>query len=89
MTARVGDEQKTMICTTLEAFRTMNASISTKLNTSAGVDRLRLVPGAGLEPALCFQNWILNPTCLPISPPRQHRHSLGKFCCHVKNLYAT
>ena len=29
-----------------------------------------VVPGAGLEPALCCQNRILNPARLPISPPR-------------------
>ena len=27
------------------------------------------VPGAGIEPALCCQNWILNPARLPIPPP--------------------
>ena len=30
-----------------------------------------MVPEAGLEPALCYQNWILNPARLPISPLRQ------------------
>ena len=30
-----------------------------------------MVPEAGLEPALCCQNWILNPARLPISPLRQ------------------
>ena len=29
------------------------------------------MPEAGLEPALCCQNWILNPARLPISPLRQ------------------
>lgn len=29
------------------------------------------VPGAGIEPALCCQNWILNPARLPIPPPGQ------------------
>ena len=28
-----------------------------------------MVPGAGLEPARCYQRGILNPLCLPISPP--------------------
>ena len=31
-----------------------------------------MVPGAGLEPALCCQNRILNPARLPISPPRRY-----------------
>ena len=30
-----------------------------------------MVPEAGLEPALCCQNGILNPACLPI-PPLRH-----------------
>ena len=30
-----------------------------------------MVPGAGLEPARCYQRGILNPLCLPISPPGQ------------------
>ena len=30
-----------------------------------------LVPGAGIEPALRCQNWILNPARLPIPPPGQ------------------
>jgi hypothetical protein len=30
-----------------------------------------LVPGAGIEPALCCQNWILNPARLPVPPPGQ------------------
>ena len=28
-----------------------------------------MVPGAGLEPARCYQRGILNPLCLPIPPP--------------------
>ena len=35
-----------------------------------------MVPGAGLEPARCYQRGILNPLCLPISPP-----GLGLHCC--------
>ena len=30
-----------------------------------------MVPGAGLEPARCYQRGILNPLCLPIPPPGQ------------------
>ena len=30
-----------------------------------------MVPGAGLEPARPFERGILNPLCLPISPPGQ------------------
>jgi hypothetical protein len=30
-----------------------------------------MVPEVGLEPTLCYQNWILNPARLPISPLRQ------------------
>src|SRR5437867_11058118 len=29
-----------------------------------------LVPGEGLEPSLCCQNWILSPARLPIPPSR-------------------
>ena len=28
-----------------------------------------MVPGGGLEPPRCYQRGILNPLCLPISPP--------------------
>ena len=31
----------------------------------------KMVPGAGLEPARPFERGILNPLCLPISPPGQ------------------
>ena len=34
---------------------------------------LKYVPRVGLEPTLCYQNWILNPARLPIPPPRQGR----------------
>ena len=30
---------------------------------------LLFVPRAGIEPALCCQNWILNPARLPVPPP--------------------
>jgi hypothetical protein len=30
-----------------------------------------IVPGAGIEPALRYQNRILNPARLPVPPPRQ------------------
>ncbi len=30
-----------------------------------------MVPGAGLEPARPYERGILNPLCLPISPPGQ------------------
>jgi hypothetical protein len=30
-----------------------------------------MVPGAGLEPARSYDRGILNPLCLPISPPGQ------------------
>ena len=29
-----------------------------------------MVPRERLELSLCYQNWILNPACLPIPPPR-------------------
>ena len=32
---------------------------------------INIVPKAGIEPALCCQNWILNPARLPI-PPLRH-----------------
>jgi hypothetical protein len=33
--------------------------------------QLKMVPGAGLEPARPYERGILNPLCLPISPPGQ------------------
>ena len=36
-----------------------------------------LVPGAGVEPALSYENKILSLACLPISPP-------GQSCSVVK-----
>ncbi len=33
-----------------------------------------LVPKVGIEPTLCFQNWILNPARLPV-PPLRHSTS--------------
>ncbi len=33
---------------------------------------MKMVPGAGLEPARCYQRGILNPLCLPIPPPGQN-----------------
>ena len=33
--------------------------------------RKLLVPRAGIEPARGHPHWILNPACLPVSPPRQ------------------
>src|SRR4029453_10148560 len=30
-----------------------------------------MVPGEGLEPSLCCQNWILSPARLPIPPSRR------------------
>ena len=35
-----------------------------------------LVPGAGVEPALSFDNEILSLACLPISPPGHRARSL-------------
>ena len=32
---------------------------------------IKMVPGAGLEPARPYERGILNPLCLPISPPGQ------------------
>jgi hypothetical protein len=34
-------------------------------------DFVKLVPGAGLEPAQCYHRGILSPLRLPISPPGQ------------------
>jgi S-adenosylmethionine:tRNA ribosyltransferase-isomerase len=36
---------------------------------------LSLVPGGGIEPPLCYQNWILSPARLPIPPSRRLRDS--------------
>ena len=52
---------------------------------------MRLVPEARLELALCFQNRILNPACLPIPPLRQRMRSVGKLCLYDKfpdNLFS-
>lgn len=38
-----------------------------------------MVPMAGVEPARCNQRGILNPLCLPISPPGQGSHSTGAW----------
>ncbi len=38
-----------------------------------------MVPGAGLEPARPYERGILNPLCLPISPPG-HRGDTYKNC---------
>ncbi len=38
-----------------------------------------MVPGAGLEPARCYQRGILNPLCLPIPPP-------GHRVCYLKQV---
>ena len=46
---------------------------------------MRLVPEARLELALCFQNRILNPACLPIPPLRQRSRSVGSFGCNNKH----
>ena len=35
-----------------------------------------MVPGAGFEPARYRYHWILNPTCLPVSPPGHLRYGL-------------
>ena len=47
-----------------------------------------MVPGAGLEPARGFPRGILNPLCLPISPPGQSRrvNTLGKTARILCNL---
>lgn len=37
-----------------------------------------MVPGAGLEPARPYERGILNPLCLPISPPGHRGYLLEK-----------
>ena len=37
------------------------------------------MPGAGLEPAHHYWRGILNPLCLPISPPGQRKFELQRF----------
>ena len=39
---------------------------------------IKMVPGAGLEPARPYERGILNPLCLPISPPAQRGYLLKK-----------
>jgi hypothetical protein len=41
------------------------------LNKSLINQSFKMVPGAGLEPARPYERGILNPLCLPISPPGQ------------------
>ncbi len=43
-------------------------SIQKALNSYSFKER-KMVPGAGLEPAHSNERGILNPLCLPISPP--------------------
>ena len=43
----------------------------TTLLTACFYSALNMVPGAGLEPAQPYSRGILNPLCLPISPPGQ------------------
>lgn len=38
-----------------------------------------MVPGAGIEPARCFQRGILSPVRLPIPPSRQRVRYYGRF----------
>lgn len=38
-----------------------------------------VVPGAGIEPARCFQRGILSPVRLPIPPSRQRDPHYGRF----------
>lgn len=73
-------------------------------NISANADftdfaEMIMVPLTGLEPVRCFQQGILSPSCLPISPQR-HNHILYNYtifkrkcqakssCCN-KNCYST
>ena len=45
-----------------------------------------MVPGAGLEPARRYRRGILNPLCLPISPPGhrvcRYRHQVSGWSLH-------
>ena len=51
----------------------------TKLAYAIDLEWKIVVPGAGLEPARCYQRGILNPLCLPISPPG-HRVAFQQRC---------
>ena len=47
-----------------------------------------MVPGAGLEPARPFERGILNPLCLPISPPGHEQMcftTLAERCAFYAN----
>ena len=44
------------------------------------VSNRSVVPRVGLEPTLSCPNWILNPTRLPISPPRHGGANDKLFC---------
>ena len=33
----------------------------------------------GIEPTLCYQNWILNPARLPVPPPKQGVQNYKNF----------
>jgi hypothetical protein len=49
--------------------------------------QLKMVPGAGLEPARSYERGILSPLCLPISPPGQ-RGILAKIQAGInKNIW--
>jgi hypothetical protein len=42
-----------------------------------------MVPGAGLEPARPYERGILNPLCLPISPPGHRGYLLKKVSWYI------
>ncbi len=53
-------------------YRTPKISFPFKLLGDLAPSECKMVPGGGIEPPLCYQNWILNPARLPVPPPR-HR----------------
>ena len=54
-----------------DAMKTIKSSLSkhNKTKKPLYIQRLELVPGAGVEPAHAYAREILSLLCLPISPP--------------------
>ena len=48
-----------------------------------------LVPAAGLEPALCRQNWILSPTRLPFHHAGEEQYDYIKLTDDCQELLTT
>ena len=56
------------ICKVLYCNQLVICKVRENLQTNMEGIKLRMVPGAGIEPARCFHRGILSPLRLPISP---------------------